>query len=707
VIGSLAVTTGGAPVIAGVGVSSVVSAVYWDDAQRAGGSTGNDRGRSLAVAADGTVLVTGNFEGTAYFPTSADESIALTSLGGTDVFVAALNKDDSYFAWAQRAGGTESGFGLDQGNSVAVAADGTVLVTGYFRDTAYFPTSAEDSIALTSNGANSEVFVAALNKGDSYFAWAQRAGGTNNDVGNSVAVATDGTVLVTGSFQDTATFPTSAEDSIALTSAGVSDVFVAALNKDDSYFAWAQRAGAGGTNSDVGNSVAVAADGTVLVTGSFRGTAYFPAGALADDSIALTSNGNGDVFVAALNKDDSYFAWAQRAGGNNDDRGSSVAVAADGTVLVTGSFQSTAYFPTSAEDSIALTSGLTTDTVFVAALNEDDSYFAWAQRAGGTLDSQGKSVAVAADGTVLVTGDFEGTAYFPTSAEDSIALTSFGELNVFVAALNKDDSYFAWAQRAGPPADSASASAIGNSVAVARDGTVLVTGSSDATAYFPTSAEDSIALTSAGGSDMFVGWLLTPLVPPVPPAPAVPAGAPTGVSGEAGDGQVLVSWAAPASSGSFPVSTYQAVVSPSGQSCLVAVPALTCTISGLTNGASYTATVRALTGAGWGAYSAVSNAFTPRSPVVSSITISGTRTEVRGKPGVIVTGTTTGFGMGAILRPWIRFPGQTSYTQGSARILVDVQGGITWERRTGKTIYISIMSEDATVKSNRLILRRT
>jgi hypothetical protein len=63
--------------------------------------------------------------------------------------------------------------------------------------------------------------------------------------------------------------------------------------------------------------------------------------------------------------------------------------------------------------------------------------------------------------------------------------------------------------------------------------------------------------------------------------------------------------------------------------------------------------------------------------------------------------------MGAILRPWIRFPGQTSYTQGSARILVDVQGGITWERRTGKTIYISIMSEDATVKSNRLILRRT
>lgn len=73
---------------------------------------------------------------------------------------------------------------------------------------------------------------------------------------------------------------------------------------------------------------------------------------------------------------------------------------------------------------------------------------------------------------------------------------------------------------------------------------------------------------------------------------------------------------------------------------------------------------------------------------------------MRGKPGVIVTGTTTGFGMGAILRLWVRFPGQTSYTHGTASILVDVQGGFTWQRRTGKTIYIFIRSQDNTVVSN-------
>ena len=194
---------------------------------------------------------------------------------------------------------------------------------------------------------------------------------------------------------------------------------------------------------------------------------------------------------------------------------------------------------------------------------------------------------------------------------------------------------------------------------------------------------------------------------PPPPPPVFPPSAPRDVVGVPGDREVGLSWTAPADAGSFPISNYQAVASPGGQSCLVAVPALSCTISGLTNGTAYTATVRALNGAGWGQYSAASAAFTPQPPVSPSITITGTRGEVRGKPGVVVTGTTTGFGMGAILRPWIRFPGQTSYTQGTASILVDVQGGFTWDRRTGKTIYIVIRSEDGTVESNRLILSAT
>lgn len=224
-----------------------------------------------------------------------------------------------------------------------------------------------------------------------------------------------------------------------------------------------------------------------------------------------------------------------------------------------------------------------------------------------------------------------------------------------------------------------------------------------------TAGAANVTFSATGYANVVVPVTVTAPSPgPGPaPAPVFPPSAPLSVSGVAGDGSAVLSWMAPTSSGSFPISSYQAAVSPGGQSCLVAVPAVTCTVSGLTNGTIYTATVRALNGAGWGPSAAASASFTPQPSVTPSITITGTRAKVRGKPGVVVTGTTTGFGMGAILRPWIRFPGQTSYTQGTASILVDVQGGFTWERRTGKTIYISVRSEDGTVGSNRLLLRTT
>jgi hypothetical protein len=87
-----------------------------------------------------------------------------------------------------------------------------------------------------------------------------------------------------------------------------------------------------------------------------------------------------------------------------------------------------------------------------------------------------------------------------------------------------------------------------------------------------------------------------------------------------------------------------------------------------------------------------------------SILISGSRGDVRGKPGVKVTGTSTGVGLGAILRPMLRFPGQLAYTQGYASILVDQDGAFTWQRRTGKKTYVYVVTPDGTARSNRVII---
>ena len=121
-----------------------------------------------------------------------------------------------------------------------------------------------------------------------------------------------------------------------------------------------------------------------------------------------------------------------------------------------------------------------------------------------------------------------------------------------------------------------------------------------------------VAINAIGSSDPAVDSYTTPGVRPAPPL--VPPSSPLTVIGVGGDASAQITWSAPSSAGSFPVTNYQVVVSPGGRSCLATAPTLSCTVTGLANGTTYTATVRALNGAGWGPYSEASNEFTPRVP---------------------------------------------------------------------------------------------
>jgi hypothetical protein len=65
---------------------------------------------------------------------------------------------------------------------------------------------------------------------------------------------------------------------------------------------------------------------------------------------------------------------------------------------------------------------------------------------------------------------------------------------------------------------------------------------------------------------------------------------------------------------------------------------------------------------------------------------------------------TTGLPAGSTVVPYLRFPGETSYTAGSARPVVDANGVFTWSRKTGKKVYVYIDFPDLGVKSNRVII---
>ncbi len=538
-IGAVTLVFGLGAVTASTAAAAVPS-FSW--ATKAGG-LGNDYANGVSALPDGSSIITGGFTGTAIFGATSLTS----SAGSVDTFTAKVNADGSY-AWATKGGG----LGYDTALGVSVLSDGSSIITGQFAGTATF-----GATNFTSAGSD-DSFIAKLNADGSY-AWAIKGGGTGTDVANGVSALPDGSSIITGNFDGTATFGATTLES----DAGSVDTFTAKVNADGSY-AWAIKGG--GTGAAIASDVSALPDGSSIITGQFSGTAIFGA-------TSFTSAGLQDTFTAKVNADGSY-AWATKGGGLGYDTAIGVSVLSDGSSIITGSFAGTAAF-----GATNFTSAGSDDT-FIAKLNADGTY-AWAIKGGGTGDDYAAGVSVLPDGSSIITGSFTGTAIFGATN-----FTSAGLQDTFTAKLNADGTY-AWAIKGGGLGTDA---VFG--VSVLPDGSSIITGQFSGTATF-----GATNLTSAGGVDSFTARILAD-------APQ----APTGASASSGIRKATITWTAVA--GGL-VSSYTATAAPGGATCTAVAPAVTCTITNLTAGTSYSATVTATNPQGTSPPSQASNAVTP------------------------------------------------------------------------------------------------
>ena len=459
------------------------------------GSTGDDAGQSVATDSSGNVYVAGSFHGTVDFDPGPGV-YNLTSAGGSDAFIAKYTPAGA-LVWARAVGGPTD----DVATSIALGPNGNVCIAGGFTGTANF-LSGSGGVNLTSVGAK-DAFILKLDSAGN-FIWARSVGGAGDDVVNSIAIAADGTVYTTGSFQNIADF----DPSVAvnnLTSVGPTDAFVAKFDSSGNYV-WAKRMGGIGWAQGIttGAGIALAADGSVYTTGSFQGTADFDP---SDAQSTLVCAGDTDVFVSKLDSAGN-FVWARRMGGADADYGAAIAVAADGSVYTTGGFFGVVDFNPGTATYNLDSAGY--HRVFVSKLDSSGN-FVWADGVGGTGWDLATGIALGSDGSVYASGGFWGTADFDPGA-GVYSLISSGQKDAYILDLTASGTFTSAKRLSGPADDCA------NGVAVGPAGVVYATGYFQGTADFDPSS-GTYNLTSAGGQDLFVFKSALPLTVAINQAP--------------------------------------------------------------------------------------------------------------------------------------------------------------------------------------------
>jgi hypothetical protein len=417
----------------------------WVWANNAGGSS-SDHGYGVATDENSNIYLIGNFEGTATFGTTT-----LVSQGSSDIFVAKLDATGGW-QWVIRAGGAndDSGYGI--------AFDGSIYLTGIFRDSATF-----GATTLVSQGS-SDIFVAKLDATGGW-QWAVRGGGTSYDYTDNIAVDSNGGITFTGIFQNSASF-----GATTLTSQGGNDLFVAHLNASGGW-EWAVQGG--GTGNDWGYNLAVDDNQDITITGSYQGTATF-------GTSMLISQGGSDIVVARLNMSGGWL-WAVAAGGLSNDCAYGVTVDDTMNPTITGSFQQSVTFNTT---TLVSQGG---DDVYVAGLDANGTW-QWGISAGGLYSDYGYDVTVDENNTIWVTGDFEVTAMF-----ENTTIHSLGGSDIFVASVTSNHTWRSVDSAGGVSNDYV------YGLAVDGNGNLCITGDFEGTAMF-----GSIALVSTGEADVFI-----------------------------------------------------------------------------------------------------------------------------------------------------------------------------------------------------------
>jgi hypothetical protein len=386
-----------------------------------------------------------------------------------------------------------------------------------------------------------------------FYNWGDQFGGTGYDYGSSMVIDNLGNVYTTGMFRNTADFDPGSGTSNHVSN-GAEDCFVMKTDANGT-LVWAVSVGS--TGQDIGNEIAIDANGYVYVVGSYTGTVDFNPGAGTSN---LTSQTGTSSFILKLTPSGN-FDWARSIGSNLGTTGEGLSVDALGNAHMAGNFSGTGDLDPGAGTVTAITTGnidiylIELDSAGIyqwgidfggssvdgcAAIAQDvngdiymTGYFSgacdfdptggtttltasgvdafvtkysttggltWAKQLGGSGTDGGADITVDFTGNIYTTGYFDGTADFDPGAGTHTFTAGTGISDAFVSCLTSAGAYSWAAQMGGTSVDA------GQAISLDLSGNVYTTGRFSGTADFDPSATTN-SLTSAGTYDIYISKL--------------------------------------------------------------------------------------------------------------------------------------------------------------------------------------------------------
>jgi hypothetical protein len=422
------------------------------------GDAEDQHATALAVNDAGAIAVTGNAKGTIDFgniPWTGTKT-------DTDVFVAKLTSEGQAL-WSRRYGDS-----CDQrGGAVALTVSGNVLLAGDFCGKMEF-----GATSVETQGSEIDAFVAMIDTlGQDVYS--RSFSGKGAQIVRAAAVDTQGGAVIVGSFDQGFDDGTGEAPS-----AGLDDAFVIKLDPTGKLL-WSQRFG--GPASDIPRSVAVDANGTIVVGGSFGGSVDFGGGPL------TAGVGHESGFVLVLDPD-GHHLWSKSFVTEDDAAVNGVALDSTGNVAATGYFRGTLNLGTG----VVTSQGA--EDLFFTLLNSGGMPFV-GHAIGGPLGQRGTGIAFAKSGELALSGISEGPVALENLGQGlpvNTPLDTIGHAITFAVKYNAFTVPISARELGSPPMESAG---------VGFDGNLATT---LAGSFQERLSSQLLPIHAAGGWDVFV-----------------------------------------------------------------------------------------------------------------------------------------------------------------------------------------------------------